>query len=1394
MIYMYFNLQNKFILGAGCERYKKGNKMRKNRRKNRTIVSLILAALLAVEPAGTAMAVEAGGNAVTALQAENVTDDSGNRAGAGLENAAEDGETADSGDTDGNSTGQDSGNTESDGTGTVEENNGATDSDHTDGGGTGTDSGESDGDGTQADSGNPDGDGSGTDADNGDSDSTGADSGNADGDDTGADSGQPNEGDEDEDSTSSDGTENDVEDTAGLEEDSEETENTADDEEDTGKTEETEDEEDDADEDELLEGFEQMSSNYRLTSEQMESKRDLASHLDEISAYEEGADYVDGQVITFAQTQEEAEQIAEAFHARIAGFEYGVLTLELDKQDTVNKALRVAANEEINLPAVWPNYYRYAYGEIAAEPDLSNETQENMPADSEQDTLSEQDGAQEDVPEQDDLIEIDTEEYEIEDGEQTEDSYMEALAYSDPYLKSTNSYYQYHHTVIGSPYAWAAGYTGQGIKVAVLDTGVANHTDVTAASIYGPGNSDSHGHGTHVAGIIGAKANGKQGVGVAPNVTLYSGNVLPDGTGTDDDIIKAIKAAQTKNVDIINMSLGGLGYNGAFQQTVNDAYKQGIAIFAASGNDGGTNYTYPSCYDHVISVAATDAGNERASFSNYGNKVDISAPGVAIWSTSKNGTGYVRMSGTSMACPVAVGEAAVILSGNAGIRSKTGKARVDALEGAMKANALKAGSGMGAGITILPKALKLSTALTKPATPTISFVPDNTAAAQTVTVKIKVQGEVTVYYTTNGKTPTYKNGLAGNGAVRYMQPFVIKNQAKATVKAIAVNENGLVSAVRSASYALKPYVSSITISGVQRIAKGKSVQMKAEVLPAYATNKKVTWELYTADNKKIDAKLAKEVGVSITSAGKVTATKKAKTGSYTIKVTAKDSGAKSATYQITVVDTVKIDTVKFAVKNVTLTLPADSSYNLGKSLEGKCKDGTAAALSDFKWSSSNTAIATVNASGVVTPTKNKVGKVTITALANDSSGKKAACTITIKQLSTGITISGSAKVAAGRSQTYKATVTPTYTSNKKVTWKLSDASGEVTAKRGKEIGVSINAANGRLTTTTKAVAGTYTIIATAADGSGKNASKKVVVTKGKITGIAWDDTAYKSVSIFRKQQVSATKISTTVYATVKGTDGADLSAYEVTNSNPGIASVSAKQTGARIALTIRATGKAAGKTTITIAASDGSGKKLTCTAKVINPASGIVIAPTAGRNQYMARGKSLQLKAVVETENGKVSSKGVTWELYDTKGQKIDEKSTTGMKITTSGKVTAAINATTGSYTVKATAKDGSGVTKTYAIFVAIPATYIRLSDNRGYMSTAYQYILDRGKLYQVKLTSDAKQGSIAVSSSNPAAVSVSVPASGVLQIAAYKKGTAVVTLTAMDGSGKQVKYYFKVR
>lgn len=1182
-------------------------------------------------------------------------------------------------------------------------------------------------------------------------------------------------------------------------------------------------------ENKALKGFAGMPSDYKLTSTQMDSKKNLSGRMGEIGNFKEGSDYVAGQVVTMAESQEEAEMIAEAYNAEIESFAYGVLTLKLEQEVPVEAALQVAADLELNMPAVWPNYYRHL---------LTDE-----PADG---------------------IEIETEEYDVDGAEisAAEDtSYLSVI--TDEYLQPDNTYYQWHHTAIGSPYAWLEGYTGKGIKVAVLDSGVASHSDLPSVkSLNDTGSSDAVGHGTHVAGIIGASANGKLGVGVAPEAELYSYNL---GGITTKDIVEGIYAAAGKSaqaggtesapVDVINMSIGGLGWSDLEITAIEYAYGKSVAIFASAGNDGGQTYSYPACYDHVISVAATDKNNERASFSSYCNMVDLSAPGVDIWSADNgNPDGYVSMQGTSMACPVAAGEAAVILSANEELRNMTGGARVDALESLMKKNANKAGSGMGSGITSLTKVFGLSTAAVKPAAPVIDIVPDNSAAAQKVDVTITAQGGMTIYYTTNGKNPAFKNGEpdAKTETKEYKRPITIKGSTKATVKAIAVNESGVSSAVKSASYVLKPYVTKITVSGLKKVAVGKNIQLTATVTPAYATNKKVDWKLQNTDGTPLSSAVAQKL--KITTGGKVTAAADTPTGKYEVLVTAKDGrpvedgGPASAEYEIEVIAGLSVSSVKFKEKNIALEIPTDEKYDLWQHVEAAAlTQGVSLTAEDFVWSSNKTSIATVDSKGVVKP--RQAGKATITALAADSSGKKATINVTVTQLAEGLRIvlpanvksdgKVDAKIAPGKSLALKAVLTPTWTTNKKVTWKVYDKDGkDVNASAGVTVSTG-----GKVAASKTAAPGIYTVKAFAQDQEEEKAAQdsvQIEVTAGIINSIAFVNAADKNVKLYRKKDVGQNEV--TLQAKIVGTSGADLSQYTVSTSAPGIAKVSSKGTENEgvIEVTIKAAGRAAGKAKITIASTDGSNKKLVCNVTVVNPVSSIVIAPSAGNSGAVAQGKSLQLKARVESEHGAISNKSVTWELYtvnadNTLGVKVDKalEESLGIKIAANGKVTAAKDAkaarkitvqnedgTTSQvevpepYVVRATAKDGSGVYGQYEISVGEAATWITLCKPTGvgpagpvfdwgtiisspstyFWSTSVGIAVEKEGFYTLGVLGDVGQGGFSVSSSNPDIASVSYDPdyvdAGYLDFQTYgKTGRVTFTITAMDGSNKQVKY-----
>ncbi|RME45157.1 MAG: hypothetical protein D6791_11405 [Chloroflexi bacterium] len=250
--------------------------------------------------------------------------------------------------------------------------------------------------------------------------------------------------------------------------------------------------------------------------------------------------------------------------------------------------------------------------------------------------------------------------------------------------------------LIRAPRVWDAGFTGQGVTIAVVDTGIdVEHPDfegriADTADYTGQGADDNNGHGTHVASIAagsGAASNGKYR-GVAPEATIIAAKVLRgDGTGRQSDVMAGIEWAVQKGAQVINLSLGGpptpCDGTDALSELVDAAVDAGVVVCVAAGNSGPSQLTIgsPGCARKVITVGATVSdpntdSDEVARFSSRGptadgrRKPDLALPGVGIIAARAGGTSlgnviddhYTSLQGTSMATPHATGIAALLLS------------------------------------------------------------------------------------------------------------------------------------------------------------------------------------------------------------------------------------------------------------------------------------------------------------------------------------------------------------------------------------------------------------------------------------------------------------------------------------------------------------------------------------------------------------------------------------------------------------------------------------------------------------------------------------------------------------------------------------------------------------
>lgn len=509
-------------------------------------------------------------------------------------------------------------------------------------------------------------------------------------------------------------------------------------------------------------GYEELE----LNSSQRSEKVELQDYTKDLSELVEDVDYSANRINYMADTEAEALKIAECYNARLVFYDYGIAAAEVDFNDEqdlkaklsgavkeriptdVPSLIALAADTSNNLPAIYPST-------IFCIDDEENSAKIENVSEPEQSNLELPETAQERAAIIEDENEIAEDQAAIiEDENEIAENESELTGRASDYPKavSANAYVhkQWAHKYIDSAEAWNDGVAGEGVVVAVVDTGVdLKHPDLIDnltdycynpiakdgiyKDIYNNPNdaSDDNGHGTHCAGIIAATNNDIGVVGVAYNAQIMPIKVLDyKGFGSQEYVIAGINAAVEHDADIISLSLGGPVPTPLYAAAVNNAINKGKIVIAAAGNDGyfefGALPNYPAGYEGVISVAALspgfiddldledavslfveegssedeiaymenvmlqyekEYGAVLAKYSQYTDGISVSAPGTAIYSTFVSTSNYKNigdykkvpttiessyeyLNGTSMACPVVSGIAALVVSANSDIKKQ----------------------------------------------------------------------------------------------------------------------------------------------------------------------------------------------------------------------------------------------------------------------------------------------------------------------------------------------------------------------------------------------------------------------------------------------------------------------------------------------------------------------------------------------------------------------------------------------------------------------------------------------------------------------------------------------------------------------------------------------------
>ena len=363
----------------------------------------------------------------------------------------------------------------------------------------------------------------------------------------------------------------------------------------------------------------------------------IANELSELADKEAGVDYVSNEGFFEADSLAEAKEVAESYGAELKSYEMGIAVVKFDKD--IKEALADNLSTQGLTKTIIPDFILESYDNVSAD-DIARE-------------LSAAD-------------ELDTE-----------------ATCNEPDISK-----QWFHDKINTMKAWDTT-TGSKAKIAILDNGFyTEHEDLPEiAGSYSVSDDSSDVppiaadkerkfvHGTHVAGIVAAMSNNaKGGSGIAPDADIY---LVRIHDGSKDGIkisglVKGINYAIEQKVDVINMSVGAANLSSEaidqMQNAIDNAKEAGITMVASAGNNGSSVRNYPSACEDVIAVASIDKDGSLSSFSNYGDWVDIAAPGRDIYSTiapsKTNADIYGLSDGTSMASPMVTAVAALIYSRN----------------------------------------------------------------------------------------------------------------------------------------------------------------------------------------------------------------------------------------------------------------------------------------------------------------------------------------------------------------------------------------------------------------------------------------------------------------------------------------------------------------------------------------------------------------------------------------------------------------------------------------------------------------------------------------------------------------------------------------------------------